>query len=97
LGERGKPAERVADEAVDAFAAHWRTEAPVDPHLADQLVLLMALADGESVIRTSALTSHTATQIWLVEQFLPVRFEVAGTVGEVATLRVQGVGWTRQN
>jgi len=97
LGERGKPAERVADEAVDAFAAHWRTDAPVDPHLADQLVLLMALAKGESVIRTSALTSHTATQIWLVEQFLPVRFEVAGKVGEVATLRVQGVGWTRQN
>jgi RNA 3'-terminal phosphate cyclase len=57
----------------------------------------MALAKGESVIRTSALTSHTATQIWLVEQFLPVRFEVAGTVGEVATLRVQRVGWTRQN
>lgn len=97
LGERGKPAERVADEAVDAFAAHWRTDAPVDPHLADQLVLFMALAKGESAISTSALTLHTVTHLWLVEQFLPVRFEVAGRIGERATLRGQGVGWTRQN
>lgn len=97
LGEKGKPAERVADEAVDAFTAHWRTDAPVDPHLADQLVLFMALADGHSAIRTSTLTLHTATHIWLIEQFLPVRFHLLGARDEPATISVEGVGWLRQN
>jgi len=97
LGELGKPAEKVADEAVDDFAEYWRTDAPVDKHLADQLVLFMALADGKSVIKTSALTQHTLTHIWVIEQFLPVRFEVQGNLGEPATISVEGLGFLRQN
>jgi len=95
LGELGKPAERVADEAVDEFVKFWKTDAPVDKHLADQLVLFMALADGRSVIRTSELTQHTATHIWLIEKFLPVRFEVQGALGEAATISVEGIGFLR--
>lgn len=97
LGELGKPAEKVADEAVDSFAEYWRTDAPIDKHLADQLILFMALANGGSVIRTSALTQHTITHIWVVERFLPVRFEVQGSLGEPATIRVEGLGFLRQN
>jgi len=91
----GKPAERVADEAVDEFAKFWETDAPVDKHLADQLVLFMALANGKSVIRASELTQHTTTHIWLIEKFLPVRFEVQGALGEVATISVEGIGFLR--
>ncbi len=97
LGELGKPAERVADEAVDAFATYWRTDAPVDPHLADQLVLFMALASGRSVIRTSTLTQHTLTHIWLLERFLPVQFQVHRQLGETATVSVEGIAFMRQN
>lgn len=95
LGELGKPAEKVADEAVDDFAEYWQTDAPVDKHLADQLVLFMALADGISVIKTTALTQHTLTHIWVVEQFLPVKFEVQGSLGEPSTIRVEGLGFLR--
>jgi RNA 3'-terminal phosphate cyclase (ATP) len=95
LGELGKPAERVADEAVDEFDKFWKTDAPVDKHLSDQLVLFMALANGKSVIRTSELTQHTVTHIWLIEKFLPVRFEVQGALGEVATISVEGIGFLR--
>ncbi len=97
LGELGKPAEKVADDAVDDFAEYWRTDAPVDKHLADQLVLFTALADGKSVIKASALTQHTLTHIWVIEQFLPVRFEVQGNLGEPATISVEGLGFLRQN
>ncbi len=97
LGELGKPAEKVADETVEAFANYWRTTAPVDPHLADQLVLFMALADGRSEIRTSSLTQHTLTHIWLIEHFLPVRFQVQGQLGEEAHIAVEGVAFLRQN
>ena len=42
VGAKGKPAERVADEAVDAALAFLRSGATVDSHLADQLVAIWA-------------------------------------------------------
>lgn len=95
LGELGKPAERVADEAIDEFAKYWRTTAPVDKHLADQLLLFMALAGGKSVIKTSELTQHAITQIWLIERFFPVKFNQQGGLGEETVLSVEGFGFLR--
>jgi RNA 3'-terminal phosphate cyclase (ATP) len=74
LGARGKPMEQVAEDACRDFAAWWRTEAACDEHLADQLVLPLALAQGDSQWTTPTVTEHLRTVIWLVEQFLPVRF-----------------------
>ena len=48
LGKRGKPAEEVAAETCRAFKGFNRTEATVDSHLADQLILYLALAHGDS-------------------------------------------------
>jgi len=76
FGRRGVPAEAVADEAVAHFVA-WRDgKAPVCEHLADQLLLPMALAGGGSFV-TGALSSHTSTNIDTIGRFLPdVRIEV---------------------
>ena len=93
LGERGKPAERVADEAIDEFAQYLAREEPVDPRLSDQLVLYMALAEGQSLIRTSQLTLHTTTNVWVVQRFLPVEFNVSATLGQPAEIRVDGMGF----
>jgi RNA 3'-terminal phosphate cyclase (ATP) len=82
LGERGKRAEKVADEACDELREFIGTGAAVEPHLSDQLVLLMALAEGHSAFTTSKITQHLTTNIWLVEQFLPVRFHVVGQEGK---------------
>ena len=78
LGARGKRAERVADEACQALADFLVSDAAIEPHLADQLILPMALAKGESRFTTSQITRHLTTNIWLVRQFLPVQFEVNG-------------------
>ncbi|KRZ80387.1 RNA 3'-terminal phosphate cyclase [Trichinella papuae] len=40
----------------------------VDPHLQDQLIILMALASGVSKIRTGPLTLHTKTAIYVTQQ-----------------------------
>lgn len=93
LGERGKPAERVADEAVNEFAGYLVRDEPVDPRLSDQLVLYMALAAGQSVIRTTQLTLHATTNIWVIQQFLPVEFHVNGALGQPAEIRVDGMGF----
>jgi RNA 3'-terminal phosphate cyclase (ATP) len=88
LGARGKPAEKVAEEACAQFMAHHQSGAAVDPHLADQLILPLALAAGPSAFTTSCITQHLLTNIWVVEQFLPVRFQVEGQEGEPGRVTV---------
>lgn len=93
LGERGKPAERVADEAVDELLAFLETEGAVDPHLADQLVLPLALAPGVSELSTSRVTRHLTTNADIVRRFLPVRIDLEGKPGAPGFLRVEGSGF----
>jgi len=71
LGGRGKPAERVADEAVDEVEAFLRSGAAVDAHLADQLLLPLALASAESEFTTVRVTRHLTTNAAVIGLFLP--------------------------
>jgi RNA 3'-terminal phosphate cyclase (ATP) len=41
----------------------------VDRHLADQLVLFAALAEGTSHYRVPSQTAHLQSNLWLVSQF----------------------------
>lgn len=79
LGRRGVPAERVADEAVDALFTWQQSGAGVDVHLADQLVPFLAMADGPSAFTCPALSGHLRTVAWVVQQFLPVRIVLDDT------------------
>ncbi len=88
LGKRGKPAERVADEAVDALLAFLDADASVDPHAADQLVPLAALAAGESRWRTPCATSHLLTVAEVVRQVTGRTVDIDGRPGAPATVTV---------
>lgn len=92
LGERGKPAERVADGVVDALLDFLKTEAACDPHLADQLILPMALAGGTSRITTSRITPHLLTTVRIVEQLLGCPVQIGGEEGSSGHLTIEGVG-----
>jgi len=81
LGERGKPAERVAEEACAAFLHWYRSGAAVEMHLADQLLLPLALAGGPSTLTTCRITRHLLTNAWVVQHFLPVRIQIEGDEG----------------
>lgn len=72
LGERGKRAEEVGREAAEAWLAFDRTGAAVDAHLADQLVLYAALADGESAFSVSEVTRHLTTNLDTLRRCLGV-------------------------
>lgn len=74
LGKKGKPAEEVAGEAVEAFLGYAGTEGPVDAHLADQLLLYMAIAGGTSTANVERFTNHLRTNAGIIEKFLPVSF-----------------------
>lgn len=93
LGAIGKRAEAVADEAADECLQYWKRKGALDPHLSDQIVLYMALAEGQSAFTTTRITNHLLTNIWVIEQFLPVKFEVKGNVGEEGVVFVKGAGF----
>jgi len=88
LGEKGKPAERVAEEAVEGFAAFLRSDATVDAFTADQLLLPCALAAGRSVYRTPAVARHLLTNAEVVRMFLDRPIVVRGGPGEPGTVEV---------
>lgn len=89
-GRQGYPAERVADDAVDAFLAFHAADASVDPHLADQLVLPLCLAGQPIAYCTSEITQHLLTNVWVAEQFLGPCFEIDGELGGPGEIRCHG-------
>ena len=70
LGRKGMPSEVVAEQAVTDLLAFHDSGAAVDSHLADQLVLPLALSAGDSVLTVEAITSHLLTNIAVVRAFL---------------------------
>ena len=69
LGRQGKPSEAVANEAVAALREHHASKATVELHLADQLLLPLAIATGPSAFTLARPTAHLATNAWTIEQF----------------------------
>lgn len=72
FGRRGVPARRVGAELAREVRAYLEAGAPVGPHLADQLLIPLALAGGGR-FRTVEPTAHMRTNAEVVERFLPVR------------------------
>ena len=86
LGARGKPAEQVANEAAGALLRFLDTRSNVDHHLADQILIYLALVAGQHKFTTSAVSKHLLTNAWVIEQFLPVQFEISGKLDKPGTV-----------
>ena len=86
LGARGITAEKVARRVSGEVRRALRTDAPVGLHLADQLLVPLALAGG-GVFRTVAPTPHTTTQLELIPRFLEVQLDCQPEP-EASTFRV---------
>src|SRR3989338_7510268 len=77
LIEMRKRSEDVGKEAARKLMQEIQSGAALDYHLADQLIMFMGLLPG-SEIYTSEVSKHTLTNMYVVEKFLPVKFEVEG-------------------
>ena len=88
LGERGKRAEKVAEEGVDELLKFLETDGAVDRWLADQLLLPLACTGRPSALRTSEVTAHLITNADVIRRFLPVEITLTGAVGETATIHM---------
>lgn len=87
IGERGVAAEKIAARVADETESYLATSAVVGTHLADQLLLLFALAGGGEFM-TLPLTEHANTQIALIPRFLPVDFQVESNAEDTCVVRV---------
>ena len=77
LGGRGKPAEVVADEAVEELLAYLAVaRGAVDPHSADQILIPLALAPGRSEYTVTAVTEHLRTNAETIRAFLDRAIEI---------------------
>jgi RNA 3'-terminal phosphate cyclase (ATP) len=85
FGEIGVSAEAVAEKAVREMRSYLKADVPVGEHLADQLLLPLALA-GSGSFRTLPLSLHATTQVELIPEFLDVRIGVVEEEGD-------GQGW----
>jgi RNA 3'-terminal phosphate cyclase (ATP) len=81
FGEKSVPAETVAKRALNEARRYIASQAAVGEHLADQLMLPMALA-GQGAFTTDSVSQHALTNAAIIARFLPVAigFEARGTL-----------------
>ena len=89
FGRRGVRAEQVAMEVVQQVRNYLQADAPVGPHLADQILLPLGISAWQPVngvrqrggsFRTLPLTGHSATHIEILRQFLEIEIRVEPSV-----------------
>jgi RNA 3'-terminal phosphate cyclase (ATP) len=90
VGEKGVKAEKVATRAWREAKTYLDSEVPVDPHLADQLLLPLGVAAWKyqtgGRYLTGPLTDHAHTHIDVLKLFLdvPITIEPAAAAAEAA-------------
>jgi RNA 3'-terminal phosphate cyclase (ATP) len=88
FGQRGVPAEAVAEGAVAEARAYLDADVAVGPHLADQLLLPLALARGGG-FTTVQPTRHTQTNWAVIRLFTNLSLEQTPRAAGAWRLRVQ--------
>lgn len=87
FGELGVSRQKVAANVVKPANAFFAGKCPVDEHLADQIIVIMALCGGGS-IRTTRPSLHTKTNLHIIEQFLPVTTSIEQSDKLCWTIRI---------
>jgi len=91
LGAPGKRAERVADEAVDQIFDFLKTPGCLDHYMADQILLPLSLIPGKSAFYTSKLSQHLLTNAYVIQEFLPMKIKIDGSLNAPGLVEVVGI------
>jgi len=79
LGKLAKRAEDVGKEAALELLKEQKSQACLDKHLADQVLLYLALSQSKSRVTVPEITNHCKTNIWVIEKFLEGKFKIKGS------------------
>lgn len=94
VAERGVRAETLGHSVGAELLLEMASGATLDAHAADQVLVFLAMANGRSTFLTREVSSHARTAMWLLEQFLPVKFAVSRrstSLLEIAVVAPDGV------
>lgn len=92
LGERGKKAEVVGSSAARDFLQFYSTRTCLDRHLADQLIMYLAFAEGTSCFTTDCITKHLVSNLWTVKKFISLDYEIEGSLKSPGKVTITGSG-----
>lgn len=95
LGERGRAAEKVANDAAKLFRRWERYEVAVDSHLADQLLLPMLLTSGGE-FTTAKPSKHLATNIDVIRQITGVEITIYNLLEGKQKVRIPSLNDKRE-
>jgi RNA 3'-phosphate cyclase len=87
IGEPGKKAEKVGQEAAKELLYHISRKAPLDRYIGDQIIPYLAMA-GSSAVKIAELSQHTLTNIYVAEEITGRKFHIEGQLGDVAVIRI---------
>jgi len=76
LGERGKPAEKVAEEAFNKFIEWFKSNATLDIHIGDMCIPLAVLARGRTVFSVPNLTKHIESALYVTRKLYDSKIEI---------------------
>ncbi len=77
IGEKGKRAEDVGSEAADKFLNAYLSDTPIDPCLADMLVLPLSVADGRSKFAVNKASQHLSTNLYIASKIVNCSYEIS--------------------
>lgn len=80
LGEHGKRAETVGEEAAQILLENINSGGCLDRYMADQILPYVALASDRSEFSVSSITDHCLTNMWVIEKFVQGKFQIKGNV-----------------
>ena len=86
FGKKGLPAEKVPLPIIKEVREYLNANVPVGRHLADQLMIPMAMA-GSGSFATLPLSLHSKTNMEVIKKFLNVEITVVEVEDEVRAVR----------
>ncbi len=90
LGKKGLPAEEVGRAAARGLLAYLASDAALDAHQGDQLLVPAVLCQGDSVFTVERVTSHLLTNALVINAFTGDSVRIEGEPGSQGTVWVRG-------
>ena len=76
LGEKHITSEKLGSIAVEEIFKYIKNRIPVDNYLSDQLIPIMAYTEAHSKIKVLEITSHTKTNLDLIQLFISRNYKI---------------------
>lgn len=87
-GRPGRRSESIATFVVTSLMEDFLAGATTDRHLADQVIIFAALAQGTTEYLIPRVTDHVEANLWLVEKILGAKTKLQGK-----HLTIEGIGF----